>query len=90
MYDPKPLDTSHVKLNTEQKELIEKLAANTHDVWAQKRIDDGWTYGVERNDKAKTHPCLIPYDELSNEEKAYDQEMVRQVIKTLVVMGKLS
>jgi len=88
MYKPEPIDTSHVRLDEKQHQIVEMLAANAHDVWAQKRISDGWTYGAQRNDSAKTHPCLIPYDDLPESEKAYDREMVLQVIKALIAMGK--
>ena len=30
-------------------------------------------YGEKRNDELKTHPCLIPYEELPELEKDYDR-----------------
>src|SRR4051812_26133881 len=54
-YLPRPIDTSQVALDERQRQLVEKLAANAHDVWAQKRLADGWRLGPERNDRAKTH-----------------------------------
>lgn len=30
-------------------------------------------YGEQRNDELKTHPCLLPYEELPEEEKEYDR-----------------
>lgn len=53
--------------------LAEDIAKNVHEVWSAGRIKDGWTYGKERNDVNKKHPCLVPYDELSEEEKEYDR-----------------
>lgn len=35
-----------------------------HDAWMQTKIDDGWVYGLEKDPVKKTHPCLLPYDEL--------------------------
>ena len=69
MYKPNPIDTSDVVLNEEIRALSEDLARNTHDVWAVGRIRDGWTYGATRNDDKKEHPCLVPYEELSEEER---------------------
>ena len=44
--------------------LIEDLAENVHDAWAATRLEQGWTYGPERDDKLKKHPCLVPYGDL--------------------------
>ena len=38
-YTPQPIDTSDIKLSEELNELIEKMAKNVHEVWAQSRID---------------------------------------------------
>lgn len=45
-YKPQPLDVSNVILSSKMENLIEILAENTHNVWAQARIKDGFTYGV--------------------------------------------
>jgi hypothetical protein len=45
-YKPQPLDLSNINLSTKMDELIEILAENTHNVWAEARIKDGFTYGV--------------------------------------------
>ena len=64
MYTPTPVDTRHIELPDHLLELTELIARNVHDVWARGRIDEGWTFGP-RDDQKKTHPCLIPYEELS-------------------------
>jgi len=87
MYTPQPLDTSRVELSGPQRQLIERLAANAHDVWAQKRIADGWRLGPARDDAAKTHPCLVPYAELPESEKDYDRVLVEQVLRGAIVLG---
>jgi hypothetical protein len=63
-YTPKTIDTSHVQLTPDVEELVERLPENNHDLWAQKRIDEGWRYGPTRDDDAKEHPDLVPYDQL--------------------------
>ena len=68
-YIPQPLDTSDIQLPIELNELVEQMAKNVHEVWAQTRIEQGWTYGAERNDTLKQHPCLVPYEDLPEEEK---------------------
>lgn len=86
-YTPSPIETSAVALSDDQRALVEKLAENAHDVWAKKRMDDGWTHGPARDDDAKHHPCLVPYDALPDSEKAYDREMVEQTIKAVLALG---
>ena len=86
-YKPEPLDTSAVTLTPDQKKLVEALSQNAHDVWAQKRMAEGGSYGLERNDNKKTHPCLVPYDRLPESEKDYDRAMVDAVIRSALKLG---
>ena len=86
-YVPKPIDTQGIKLTSKQQQLVERLASNVHDVWAQKRIEDGWRYGPSRNDELKTHPGLVPYDALAESEKDYDRVMVEQVVRAALALG---
>lgn len=86
-YVPQPMDTSDVQLPEELNELVEKMAKNVHDVWAQSRISQGWTYGPERNDALKHHPCLVPYEELPEVERAYDRDTALGTLKLIVKAG---
>ena len=86
-YQPAPIDTSQVELNGGLAELLERLAQNTHDVWGQQRMADGWSYGPSRNDERKEHPGLVPYEDLSESEKDYDRVVVEQVIKAILALG---
>lgn len=67
--------------------LIEALAENVHDTWAAGRIADGWSYGPERNDSLKQHPCLVPYNELPESEKAYDRNTAKATIAFILSQG---
>lgn len=87
MYIPMPICTNNVNIPEDVLELIELLAKNTHEVWAKNRISEGWSYGPERNDPKKQTPCLVPYEELSEEEKLYDRETSRQTIAVILSMG---
>ena len=86
-YVPQPMDTSDIHLPEELNELIEKMAKNVHEVWAQSRISQGWVYGEERNDDMKTHPCLVPYEELPEIEKAYDRNTALGTLKLICKLG---
>ena len=69
-YIPAPIDVSDIQLPSELCELAEIIAKNVHEVWAAGRLAEGWKYGPERNDALRTHPGLVPYEELSETEKA--------------------
>ena len=86
-YTPQPIDTSDVELPKALEALVEQMSKNVHDVWAETRIKQGWTYGPERNDELKTHPCLIPYEELPEEEKEYDRNTSIGTLKLIVKLG---
>lgn len=87
MYIPKPMDTSDVVLPPELLELTEEIAENVHEVWALSRVNEGWVYGEERSDTKKTTPCLVPYDELPEIEKAYDRNTALQTLKLIAKLG---
>lgn len=87
VYTPKPIDTSDVALSKELLELTEKLAENTHDVWAVGRINQGWKYGKERNDDKKETPCLIPYNDLPDSEKEYDRNTALETLRLILKLG---
>lgn len=87
MYTPKPIDTAGVDLPPSLLELTEQIAENVHDVWAQSRIAQGWTYGEKRDDDKKTHPCLVPYGELPEGEKIYDRETALGTLKLILSLG---
>lgn len=87
MYIPKPLDTSDVVLSEELMALKEEIAKNVHEVWSQGRIKDGWVYGEKRDDEKKTTPCLVPYEELSEEEKEYDRNTALETLKLITALG---
>ena len=40
-----------------------------------------------RDDVKRTHPCLVPYENLSESEKDYDRIMVNEALKAIIAMG---
>lgn len=56
-------------------------------VWSKTRIEQGWTYGEKRDDVLKQHPCLIPYEELPEEEKVYDRNSSVETLKLIMKLG---
>jgi ryanodine receptor 2 len=66
---------------------IEFVPFNVHETWARNRMDQGWTFGEKRNDELRQHPSLVPYDELSEEEKAYDRDTAISTLKFITRCG---
>ena len=86
-YVPQPMDTTDVQLPEELCGVIEQIAKNVHEVWAKNRLEQGWVYGEVRNDELKQHPCLIPYEELPEVEKAYDRDTAVGTLKVICKLG---
>ena len=86
-YVPKPAQTDDIVLSEELNSLVEAMAKNVHEVWAESRISQGWTYVPERNDALKTHPCLVPYEDLPEVEKAYDRDTAVGTLKLICKLG---
>jgi len=87
MYQPNPINTDHIRLPEELLELTEQIAENVHENWSAGRIADGWVYGEKRDDAKKTTPCLVPYGELTEEEKAFDRRTAMETLKLIVALG---
>jgi ryanodine receptor 2 len=86
-YLPNPIDANDVDLPAELDQLVEQIAKNVHEVWAKNRLDQGWVYGEERSDALKQHPCLIPYEDLSEVEKAYDRDTAMSTLRLICKLG---
>ena len=87
MYKPEPIDTADVVLSDDLLALTERIAKNVHDVWALSRIREGWKYGEKKDSTAKTTPCLVPYEELPEEEKDYDRNTAFETLRLIVKLG---
>lgn len=44
----------------------------SHENWMKAKSTQGWTYGETKNDQAKTHPSMVPYESLSHEQRTKD------------------
>lgn len=86
-YIPKPIDTTGIELPEELSQLVEEMARNVHEVWAETRIGQGWTYGVQRDDELRKHPCLVPYEELPEDEKQYDRNTSVETLRLILKLG---
>ena len=86
-YQPDPIDTSDVALPDYLVELTERLAENVHETWARGRMEEGWVYGPVRDDARRTTPCLVPYRELSEEEREFYRRTALETIRQILKLG---
>lgn len=35
-----------------------------HNAWMADKVADGWVYGEVKDANAKTHPCIVPFEQL--------------------------
>lgn len=87
MYNPVPIKMDGLELSPQMNMLVNKIASSVHDSWAAERIRQGWQWGPCRNDKLKTTPCLVPFDELPLSEQEYDIITAATVVKHILEEG---
>lgn len=86
-YKPHPISLDDISLTEDLTELREAIAENTHDIWAEARMAEGWTYGTVRDDDKKQHPNLVPYSALPESDKEYERIMAWNTIKLVKKLG---
>lgn len=47
-------------------------AAQLHGRWMDYKAAEGWVYGETKDEKAKTHPCMVPYAQLPESQRIKD------------------
>lgn len=47
-------------------------ARESHEGWTAYKLAEGWVYGPVKDFAAKTHPDLVPYDELPLDQQVKD------------------
>ena len=46
--------------------------ADSHNSWLSEKLRDGWKFGPVKDPAAKTHPCMLPYEDLPHEQHTKD------------------
>jgi hypothetical protein len=54
----------------------------SHNNWTKEKVEAGWVYGEVKDENKKTHPCIVPFEQLPKEQKAKDF-LFRQVVHSL-------
>lgn len=86
MYEPKPIDIKGIHIPTRLGDLIERVAESQHDIRCLVMRNNGWTWGPKRDIKNKEHPCLVPYDDLP-EEEPIERGRVEEIVKEIIALG---
>lgn len=86
-YVPDPIDTKEVELPDELVQLTEVLAKNTHELWARKKMAEGWCYGQQLDNGKCTHPNLVPYHELPEADKDSDRVTAMEALRLAILLG---
>ncbi len=86
-YTPAPMDTSKVRFPNELNDLIDDLAQNAHEVWAEGRMAEGKSFGKSNDTVKGKNTFLKPYDAMNPAEKLYDINSVEQTIKFILKNG---
>lgn len=53
-----------------------------HQSWCDFKENDGWIYGETKDAESKTHPCLVSYSELPQEQRDKDT-LFHAIVNTL-------
>lgn len=56
--------------------------AASHDKWMEHKLAEGWEVGEVKDPEAKTHPCLVPFDQLPPEQQFKDR-LFRTLVHTV-------
>ena len=57
-------------------------ASASHDRWLTEKVETGWVYGEVKDAVAKTHPCIVPFEQLPPEQQAKDH-LFRGIVHAL-------
>lgn len=60
---------------------------DSHNSWMSRKLREGWRYGTEKSAEQKTHPCLLPWEELPKEEQTKDILFLQVVGALAWLMG---
>jgi len=53
-----------------------------HDSWMKLKLAEGWRYGAVKDTVAKTHPSLVPFEQLPAPER-YKDRLFQAIVKAL-------
>ena len=76
-----PIESAGEPVEKFPNDIIEQYAILEHDDWANGKLLFGWKYSPVRDDAKLLHDCLLPWQELPENQKEKDRDTARNVIK---------
>ena len=67
--------------------LCDAMAKQKHEDWMRERTGAGWRYGTCFNSEEKTHPLILPWDQLPDRYREPDMEWPQKLITLLNDQG---
>jgi hypothetical protein len=69
-------------------DVLELLAQDEHQRWMEQKLNDGWIYGPgEKDETGRRHNCILPWDELPEQQKEKDRAAVSNITAILAHAG---
>lgn len=65
----------------------ELTPADMHALWLEHKTADGWRYGKTKDVEAKTHPCMVDYDQLPEAQRVKDSLFRATVLNAAAAAG---
>lgn len=87
VYRPQPLPISDRVSALVEALPLEALGDELHKAWAETKEAQGWKYGPNLDEKAKTHPGLVPWKKLPLDDRKYDLEIARLTLAGIFELG---
>jgi hypothetical protein len=83
----RPIDDRRTRPFVYRKDDLEALAREEHQRWMRERERDGWRYGEVRDNAAKTHPNMVEWERLGEEDRQKDRDALLRLPELLNRIG---
>lgn len=68
-------------------DVVEAASIREHDRWAEFKRSQGWVHGPERDADRRTHPDLVPWEDLDEPTREKDRVRMRLIPELLAQIG---
>jgi hypothetical protein len=82
-WEMRPKDGQGVVIREIAADVLEQLAEFEHEEWIKERLYSGWKYGKSKDIERKITPYLIPYEDLDEDIKEKDRDVIRNIPELL-------
>lgn len=60
-------------------------ASGSHESWMAEKVADGWKHGSVKDPDARTHPCMVPFEDLPMEQQVKDH-IFRSIVHAMIAI----